>query len=80
MGPREAEKRLYREALLYVHGFNETFASATYTTAELCDFLGHQDVCAFFTWSASASGNPLISYTGTTEAPKQGHRSPSSAF
>jgi esterase/lipase superfamily enzyme len=30
--------------------------------------LGREHVCAFFTWPASASGNPLISYTSTTEA------------
>jgi esterase/lipase superfamily enzyme len=77
---REAKEGLYRELsarlarspsreiLLYVHGFNETFASAAYTTAELCHFLGREDVCAFFTWPASASGNPLISYTSTTES------------
>jgi len=57
-----------REVLLFVHGFNETFESAAYTTAELCHFLGREDVCAFFTWPASASGNPLISYTATTES------------
>jgi esterase/lipase superfamily enzyme len=69
---RELSERLSnspsREVLLYVHGFNETFASAAYTTAELCHFLGREDVCAFFSWPASASGNPLISYTATTES------------
>jgi esterase/lipase superfamily enzyme len=69
---RELSARLARspsrEVLLYVHGFNETFESAAFTTAELCHFLGREDVCAFFTWPASASGNPLISYTATTES------------
>jgi esterase/lipase superfamily enzyme len=54
--------------MLYVHGFNETFASAAFTAAELCHFLGCAYVCAFFTWPASASGNPSISYTATTES------------
>ena len=57
-----------RELLVYVHGFNETFASAAYTAAELCHFLGREDVCVLFTWPASASGQPLISYTATTES------------
>jgi esterase/lipase superfamily enzyme len=57
-----------REVLLYVHGFNETFATAAYTAAELCHFLGREPVCAFFTWPASSTGNFLISYTTTTEA------------
>jgi esterase/lipase superfamily enzyme len=67
----EVERRLEdsprKEILLYVHGFNETFASAAYTTAELCHFLGREPMCAFFTWPASSSGNFLISYTNTTE-------------
>jgi esterase/lipase superfamily enzyme len=79
-GHRDAKDGLYRELsarlarspsreiLLYVHGFNETFASAAYTTAELCHFLGREDVCVFFTWPASASGSLLISYTSTTES------------
>jgi esterase/lipase superfamily enzyme len=68
----EVQRRLAaapkREVLLYVHGFNETFATAAYTAAELCHFLGREHVCAFFTWPASSSGNFLISYTTTTES------------
>jgi esterase/lipase superfamily enzyme len=69
---REVERRLAesssKEVMLYVHGFNETFATAAYTAAELCHFLGRQDVCTFFTWPASSSGNFLTSYTTTTES------------
>ena len=57
-----------REVMLYVHGFNETFATAAYTAAELCHFLGREHGCAFFTWPASASGNILTGYTRTTES------------
>jgi len=57
-----------KEVLLYVHGFNETFATAAYTTAELCHFLGREQVCAFFTWPTSTTGNFLVSYTSTTES------------
>jgi esterase/lipase superfamily enzyme len=57
-----------REIVLYIHGFNETFASAAYTAAELCHFLGREHLCAFFTWPASHTGNFLISYTTTTES------------
>jgi esterase/lipase superfamily enzyme len=69
---REVQRRLAKapkkEVLLYVHGFNETFASAAYTTADLCHFLGREPVCAFFTWPASSSGNFLTSYMTTTES------------
>jgi esterase/lipase superfamily enzyme len=68
----EVERRMARvpkkEVLLYVHGFNETFASAAFTAAELCHFLGREQVCAFFTWPASSTGNFLTSYTTTTES------------
>ncbi|MBK1700017.1 alpha/beta hydrolase [Thiococcus pfennigii] len=57
-----------KDVLLYVHGFNETFATAAYTAADLCHFLGRESVCAFFTWPASSTGNVLISYTTTTES------------
>ena len=56
------------EVILYVHGFNETFESAAFTTADLCHFLGRESVCAFFTWPASSTGNFLTSYTTTTES------------
>ena len=68
----EVRKRLRtapsREVVLYVHGFNETFATAAYTMAELCHFLGRTHVCSFFTWPASSSGGPLTSYISTTES------------
>jgi esterase/lipase superfamily enzyme len=57
-----------KEVMLYVHGFNETFATAAFTAAELCHFLGREPVCAFFTWPASSTGNFLTSYTSTTES------------
>lgn len=69
---KEIERRLAEspnnEVVLYVHGFNETFASAAFTAAELCHFLGREPVCAFFSWPASSSGNFLTSYTSTTES------------
>ncbi|WP_236848661.1 alpha/beta hydrolase [Candidatus Thiodictyon syntrophicum] len=69
---RTVEHRLERspskEVMLYVQGFNETFATAAYTAAELCHFLGREDVCTFFTWPASSTGNFLTSYTTTTES------------
>ncbi|MGD8207259.1 MAG: alpha/beta hydrolase [Thiohalocapsa sp.] len=65
---RRLENAPKREVLLYVHGFNETFETAAFTTAELCHFLGRESVCTFFTWPASSTGNFLTSYTATTES------------
>jgi esterase/lipase superfamily enzyme len=77
----DREKRLLREELtrrlarspskeitLYVHGFNETFATSAFTTAELCHFLGREPVCTFFTWPTGSTGNFPTSYTSTTES------------
>ncbi len=51
-----------KEVVLYIHGFNESFASAAYTMADLCHYLGRQHVCMIFSWPASTSGNRLLSY------------------
>jgi len=56
------------DVMLYVHGFNETFATAAYTTAELCHFMGREHVCTLFTWPASSSGAFLTAYSRTTES------------
>jgi esterase/lipase superfamily enzyme len=65
---RRLENAPTRDVVLYVHGFNETFASGAYTAAELCHFLGRVHVCSFFTWPASSTGGPLTSYISTTES------------
>jgi esterase/lipase superfamily enzyme len=65
---RRLESAPSREVVLYVHGFNETFAGGAYTAAELCHFLGRVHVCSFFTWPASSTGGPLTSYISTTES------------
>lgn len=69
---QELQRRLKsapsKQVMLYVHGFNETFATAAYTAAELCHFFAHEHVCGYFTWPASSSGNFLLSYTTTTES------------
>lgn len=65
---RRLARSATKEVVLYVHGFDETFATAAFTTAELCHFLGREPVCAFFTWPASSTGNFLTSYITTTES------------
>lgn len=62
---RHLDRSPTKRVLLYVHGFNETFSTSAYSIAELCHFMGREDVCALFTWPASRGG--LLSYTETTE-------------
>ena len=68
----EVQRRLQQapsgQVMLFVHGFNETFASGAYTAADLCHFFGRRHVCALFTWRAETGGNPLFAYTKTTES------------
>jgi esterase/lipase superfamily enzyme len=49
-----------KDVYLYVHGFNNTFEDAVFTSAELWHFLGRQGVPICYTWPAgrglSASG------------------------
>lgn len=81
MRQHEAAKRSFRDELrqrvarsknkdviLYVHGFNETFATAAFTAAELCHFLGRESVCAFFTWPASSTAGSATPTSRPTHA------------
>lgn len=45
-----------KEVLVFVHGFNNTFAQATVTTAELWHFLQHEGVAIAYTWPAGIGG------------------------
>jgi len=57
-----------KEVILYIHGFNETFATAAYSTADLCHFFGRRQVCTFFAWPASSTGFLLTAFKSTTES------------
>ncbi|NOQ45278.1 MAG: alpha/beta hydrolase, partial [Desulfobulbaceae bacterium] len=69
---KEIERRLVelpkKEIVLYIHGFNETFQEAAFTTAELCHFLGREQLCALFTWPAGGGGSLLYSYGQDSES------------
>jgi esterase/lipase superfamily enzyme len=54
-----------RDAFVFVHGFNESFASAAYRTAQLAIDLEFQGVAAFYSWPSMASPLSYIA-DGTT--------------
>ncbi|MFO1312999.1 MAG: alpha/beta hydrolase [Burkholderiales bacterium] len=62
----EIERRLAvaprKEIVVFVHGYHESFETATLTMGELCHFLGREFVCAVFTWPAGATGGRLFGY------------------
>ncbi len=54
-----------REVLLYVHGYNQTFASATLDAARLSDGLGFRGDTVLFSWP---SRNKLLDYIRDRES------------
>lgn len=57
---REIARRLSmtpkKEMLIYVHGYNNTFAEAAYDLAELWHFTGREGVPLLYTWPAGFGG------------------------
>jgi len=68
----ELERRLAqsprKEVVLFVHGYRETFGDAAFSMAELCHFLGREDVCAIFTWPAGGKRGLLFGYNVDRES------------
>ena len=57
-----------KDVVLFVHGYNETFSDAAFRMAELCHFLGREDVCAFFTWPAGGKRGLMFGYNVDRES------------
>ena len=57
-----------KEVVLFVHGYHETFSDAAFRMAELCHFLGREDVCAIFTWPAGGKRGLLFGYNVDRES------------
>jgi esterase/lipase superfamily enzyme len=55
-----------KHVLLYVHGYNNTFADATFTLAEIWHFFGREGVPIVYTWPAGRGG--LRGYTYDRES------------
>lgn len=68
---REVTRRLAltasKEALVYVHGVQNTFADSVFVMAELWHYMGRAGVPIVFSWPAGASGL-LTSYTHDRES------------
>jgi esterase/lipase superfamily enzyme len=57
-----------KEAVLFVHGFNNTFSDAALTMGEMCHFLGREFVCGIFTWPAGGTRGLLFGYNEDYES------------
>jgi esterase/lipase superfamily enzyme len=60
-----AEAALGRDVLLYVHGYKESFASASLSAAQLAHGVQFEGAAALFTWPSAAS---TFNYMGDREA------------
>jgi esterase/lipase superfamily enzyme len=67
LGRRVAESPR-KEVVLFVHGYNETFADAAFKMSELCHFLGREYVCAIFSWPAAGTRGILFGYNTDRES------------
>jgi esterase/lipase superfamily enzyme len=56
-----------KDAYVYIHGFNNSFADAAFVMAELWHFLGREGVPIIYTWPAGA-GAGLRGYTRDRES------------
>jgi esterase/lipase superfamily enzyme len=57
-----------KQVILFVHGYNETFADAAFKMSELCHFLGREYVCAIFSWPAAGTRGILFGYNTDRES------------
>ena len=57
-----------KEVVLFVHGYNDTFADAAFSIGELCHFLGREYVCAMFSWPAGGKRGVLFGYAEDRES------------
>ncbi len=57
-----------KEVVLFIHGYNNTFADAALTASELCHFLGREFVCAIFSWPAGGTRGLFLGYNVDRES------------
>lgn len=57
-----------KDVVLFVHGYHETFGDAAISMAELCHFLGREDVCAIFSWPAGGKRGLFFGYNVDRES------------
>jgi esterase/lipase superfamily enzyme len=68
----EVSRRLARaqrkEIVIFVHGYNNTFDDAAYSTGNICRFLGAEFVCVVLSWPAGGSSGLLFGYNVDRES------------
>ncbi len=65
---RRLEKAPRKEVVIFVHGYNNKFDDAAYSTGNICRFLGADFVCVILSWPAGGTSGFLFGYNVDRES------------
>jgi esterase/lipase superfamily enzyme len=65
---RRLEKSARKEAVTFIHGYNNTFEDAAFATGSICRLLGPDFVCIVLTWPAGGSRGAFMGYNVDRES------------
>ena len=65
---RRLAKFARKEVVIFIHGYNNTFADAAFATGNLCRLLGQDFVCVVLTWPAGGSRGAFMGYNVDRES------------
>ena len=61
-------KSARKEVVVFIHGYNNTFADAAFATGNICRLLGPDFVCVVLTWPAGGSRGAFLGYNVDRES------------
>jgi esterase/lipase superfamily enzyme len=61
-------KSARNEVVVFIHGYNNTFADAAFATGSLCRLLGPDFICVVPTWPAGRSRGAFLGYNVDRES------------
>ena len=65
---RRLEKAPRKEVVIFIHGYNNSFDDAAYSTGNICRFLGADFVCVVLSWPAGGTSGFLFGYNVDRES------------
>ena len=65
---RRLAKTERKEVVIFIHGYNNSFADASYATGSICRLLGGDFVCVLLTWPAGGSRGAFMGYNVDRES------------
>ena len=65
---RRLAKSARKEVVIFIHGYNNSFADAAFATGSICRLLGRDFVCVVLTWPAGGSRGAFMGYNVDRES------------